>query len=115
SSRLRRRRLLKLVALMALGLLLILSVLDHAGAFGYRGETLDRQQVEVLAAVDAETVRVKTRAGQEEVRLLGVNAPAAGDHWSSEALRYTTARLVGRTVTLRVEPTQMRDERGQIL
>jgi len=106
---------LKLLALAALGLVLVTSILDHVGAFGYRGETLDRQQVEVLAAVDAETVRVKTSAGQEDVHLLGINAPASADHWGSEALRYTTARLVGRTVTLRVEPTQMRDERGRVL
>src|SRR4051794_10559154 len=109
-SPLRRRRALKLIAVVGVTLLLASSILVHVGAFGgslTRAARLDQRQVTVLAAIDGDTIRVKTAVGEEVlVGLLGVDAPKLpAEHWARRAMEYTEARLVGREVTLRVEPT----------
>jgi endonuclease YncB( thermonuclease family) len=120
TSRLRRRRALKLLAVVSIALVLTSSVLVHVGAFGgslTRAARLDQQQVAVITAIDGDTVRVRTAAGEDVlVGLLGVDAPKLpAEHWARRSLDYTKARLVGREVTLRVEPTESADGRGRVL
>src|SRR6478736_3484407 len=91
TSPLRRRRALKLLAGVGVALLLASSVLVHVGAFGgslTRAARLDQQQVFVVSAIDGDTIRVRTAAGEELlVGLLGVDAPKLpAEHWAQRAL-----------------------------
>jgi len=119
TSPLRRRRAFKLLAIFGLSLLVASSILVHVGAFGRSvaaAARLDQQPVIVLAAIDGDTIRVRTSGGDEIVGLLGVDAPKLpAEHWAERALGYTKGRLVGREVTLRVEPTESADSRGRVL
>jgi micrococcal nuclease len=57
------------------------------------------------------------------VRLLGLDAPelhssedrGRPDFWAHESRRYTVARAHGKTVTLRLEPTETRDRYRRLL
>ena len=49
------------------------------------------------------------------VRLLGVDAPDAGMVGEVEATAYTRARLKDKPVTLRLEPTQTRNDEHELL
>jgi endonuclease YncB( thermonuclease family) len=122
TSPLRRRRALKLVAWIALALVGAASALDHAGAFGRTGfdvaHQFDRHSVTVTNVVDGDSFRIRAPNETDEITiaLLGVDAPDLPiDHWSQRAADYVRARLLGRTVTLRIEPTQSRDDRGRVL
>src|SRR4051812_14141372 len=90
TSPLRRRRALKLLAVSGVVLLLASSVLVHVGAFGgsvTRAARLDQQRVMVVAAIDGDTIRVRTSGGEELlVGLLGVDAPKLpAEHWAERA------------------------------
>src|SRR6185369_7909669 len=98
-------------SVLALLILFVLSIaLDHAGAFGYSGSDLrrfDNAQVIVTRAIDCDTICVRRpdETSETNVHLLGVDGPdLPAAHWSANAAKYTTARTVGRTVTLRLDP-----------
>jgi endonuclease YncB( thermonuclease family) len=87
-------------------------IADRAGAFGYRGDDyaqFDRIGVTASTIANGDTFIV---SGVGEVHLLGVDASAA--HWSDQANKYLEARLKDRTVTLKLDGTQTRDERHRL-
>jgi len=124
---LRRRRLVKRGSAWGILLLVVSIVLDHFGVFGHKGNdwrNLDQQQVVVTKVVDGDTVHVKaTVSGAEEkVRLIGIDAPelhfnhkSPPDYWAEQATKYLTDRSLGKTITLKIEPTQTRDRYGRLL
>jgi endonuclease YncB( thermonuclease family) len=108
--------------LFSLLLLLALSIiLDHHGAFGYTGPDADRfdhRTVTVTRAIDGDTicVRLGDESAETTVHLLGVDAPDLPDaHWATNAAKYTSARSIGRAVTLRLDPIGWRNQRGELL
>lgn len=120
SSWVRWRRILRVGAFSLLVLLALSAVLDHAGAFGYRGNdlgSLHRQSATVTRVIDGDTICVRRTTDTSEtiVHLLGIDAPdLPSSHWSESAAKYTTARALGRTVTLRLDPIGWRDEQRSI-
>jgi endonuclease YncB( thermonuclease family) len=95
------------------------SVLDHAGALGYRGDDwkhFDQKQFTVTRCIDGDTIVVSRDSQEIIVHLLGVDAPELpDDHGAQSAAKYTTARTVARSVTLKLDALQSRDDRGQLL
>jgi endonuclease YncB( thermonuclease family) len=117
---LRWRRILRWGFFSLIGLVLISVALDHAGAFGYSGSDarrFDHTSVVVTRAVDGDTICVRGDDGAETVvHLLGVDAPdLPSEHWAERAAKYASARTVGRTVTLRLDPIGWRNDRGELL
>jgi endonuclease YncB( thermonuclease family) len=121
SQWLRWRRVLRIGAVVVFVLLVGLIVLDHTRAFGYSGNDLrrfDHRSVVVTRAIDGDTICVKGPgdASETTVHLLGVDAPdLPANHWAEQAAKYTTARTVGRTVTLHLDPIGWRNDRGELL
>ena len=123
-ARWRRGRRLALLALVLLGVSILFG---YAGVFGYRGDdwaAFDRRQCRVVRVVAGGTVVVRAAtadaadasdASEVTVRLLGVAAPAAGEHWAAEARQALAARVEGKAVTLRLEATQTRAADGALL
>jgi endonuclease YncB( thermonuclease family) len=117
--RLLRRRRLRFVAYSLLALIALTSLSDRAGVFGYSGDDFSRfnhRAFPVLDVIDADTFRIVADDKPATVHLLGVDAPGpSSSHWSAESLRYTTARLKDRSITLRLDGTQTRDASGDLL
>jgi hypothetical protein len=93
----------------AVALIVISSFLDHAGAFGYRGDDwqrFDRKQVRVLHVIDDQSFEID---GGTSVRLLGVSANRERATSDSES------NLKDRNVTLRLDVPQTRDAGGELL
>lgn len=117
----RRRRVLRGIFLSLVILLFLSVVLDHTRALGWAGNDLtrfDRKRVQVTRAMDGDTICVQLPGESREttVHLLGVDAPdLPASHWAENAAKYTSARTVGRTVTLRLDPIGWRNERGELL
>src|SRR5438046_10603458 len=111
SQWLRRRRILRAVALSLLVLILLSIVLDRAGAFGPSGSDVgrfDHKSVTVTRAIDGDTICVQLsgESREETVHLLGVDAPdLPASHSSENAAKYIAAHTIGRTGTLRLDPT----------
>ncbi|MBP2422206.1 thermonuclease family protein [Microbacterium imperiale] len=67
---------------------------------------------EVTAVVDGDTIDVRTAAGTERVRIIGIDTPeigrdgAADECYAQEAREYVNDALYGRTVTIYPDPTQ---------
>src|SRR3954447_15995737 len=97
---LKRRRILRYTAFTLIALVIISVVLDHTGAFGRDTRRFDHRSVVVTRAIDGDTIAVRLPDDSREttVHLLGVDAP------SENAAKYTSARTIGRTVTLRLDP-----------
>jgi endonuclease YncB( thermonuclease family) len=100
--------------------IIVSSFLDHLGAFGYVGndwKRFDQKSFRVARCIDGDTIVVLSDRGDETiVHMLGVDAPELpSEHWAQTSAKYTTARTVGRSVTLRLEPIQSRSARGELL
>ncbi len=128
SEQLRKRRVVRRVVATGIALLVASVVFDHIGAFGYAGDdwrNFDHKSVLVTRVIDGDTICVRPVNGstrETRVRLLGVDAPElhlattrVPDYWGERALAYTSARITGKTVTLRTEPTETRDRYGRLL
>lgn len=117
--RLLRRRRLRTFAYSIVALILIASLSDRAGVFGYSGDDYTRfnhRAFPVLGVQSGNTFRILADNHPITVHLLGVDAAdSPTDHWFAESLRYTTARLKDRTITLRLDGTQTRDDSGNLL
>lgn len=96
-----------------------LSILDHAGWFGYRGDDrlrYDGANCTVTRVVSGDTLEVDLPDGQNattQVRLRGIDAPdiAHGPDEKSafhgpEAAGYLRRQVEGRRVTLRLDPNR---------
>ena len=93
--------------------------LDHLGAFGYGGDdwrVFDRRSFAVQRVIDGDTFVVWHGADEVTVGLLGVAAPQLpAAHWAENAKAYLSGRTLGKTVSLRLDTTRSRDERGRLL
>jgi micrococcal nuclease len=122
----RRRRWITAGVLLGLG---ALSVLDHAGVFGYRGD--DRQDYHgatatVTYAADGDTIDVDIPDGRRRVtriRLWGVDCPETAHekgrqdaYFGRQATDFVRQEVVGRRVRLELEPNhRSRDKYGRLL
>jgi micrococcal nuclease len=77
----------------------------------------DRRSFAVRRVIDGDTVELAPPdGGAVEVRLLGIDAPSLdGEHGAEAARDELRARAEGRTVALRLEPTETRDGNGRLL
>ncbi len=109
TAAIRRRRLLRWTLLLLATALGATILADHLGAFGYRGDDLDRfdrRRAIIRAVNDDATVQVSTDRGDANVVLLGAD-PGAG---AAQFLR----SFVGRSILIRLEPLQSRDAAGRL-
>jgi len=112
-SRLKARRRLRVMVAIVVALIVAVVIADRAGAFGYRGDDyarFDRARVNASNIISGDTFLA---ASIGEVHLLGADASAK--HWSVESKRYLEARLRDRSITLKLDGTQTRDEQGRLL
>ena len=124
---LRRRRVWRRVLGGIVGLVILTSLLDHLGAFHYRGDdwqNFDHESVRVTRVIDGDTVIVRRAGGGDDttVRLLGVDASEMHyatheppDFWAERATNYSTSRMKDKLLTIRLEPTRTRDRYGRLL
>jgi len=106
-----------------------LSILDHAGLFGYRGDDrlrYDGTNCTVTRVVCGDTLEVDLPDGQNattQVRLRGIDAPdiAQGPDeksafYGAEAADFLRRQVEGRRVTLRLDPNRpARDKFDRLL
>src|SRR5437773_382809 len=96
---LRRRTRWQWIAFACAIAIVMTSVLDHAGAFGYSGDDwkrFDQRQFTVMRCSDGDTIVVARESEEIVVHLLGVDAPELpDDHWAEIAAKYTAARTLG--------------------
>lgn len=106
-----------------------LSILDHAGAFGYRPGDRTRYDgaiATVTYAADGDTLDVDIPDGRRDVtriRLWGVDAPEIAHapdesdaHFGPEATAFVREEVVGRRVVIRFDPNRRpRDKYGRLL
>lgn len=69
---------------------------------------------EVVSVTDGDTITVELNGVTERVRLIGINAPEAGECFSAAATAALRSLTVGTTVTL-VTDTSARDDFGRLL
>ncbi len=117
AAALRRRRKVRTILFATIGILALLSLLDHLGLFGYHGNDparFDRQTALVTQILDGQTLRLRRLPTGPEttVRLLGVRIPdAATDHLASDAL---TRQALNKPVLIVLDPLPVRDRAGRL-
>ena len=102
------------VAVVVLGLIAV----DHVGLLGATGNDwvqFDKKTFPVTHVISGDEIVINCGDQDVPVRLLGIDAPDPGVHGDAAALAYTQARATGKSVTLRLEPTQTRDEKRNVL
>jgi micrococcal nuclease len=117
---LRRRRLFRRVLTALVMLVAAAILLDRRGTFGYPGDdwsNFDQKHYVINHIADGDTVGIRRSGKEIRIRLLGVDAPemSSHDHWATQATDYTQSRLLGQTVTLRLDGTETRDRYGRLL
>jgi len=122
----RRRRLVTVVVLSAVG---VLSALDHAGVFGYRGgdrATYRDAVATVTYAADGDTIDINIPDGRRpgtRIRLWGVDCPETAHkggeqdaYFGPEAKDFVRKAIVGQRVRLEFDPVRRtRDKYGRLL
>jgi endonuclease YncB( thermonuclease family) len=68
----------------------------------------------VVAVIDAETIEVEIAGVRQQVRYLGVEAPADGACWSAEAVQANASLVAGQTVWLERQRSNA-DRQGRLL
>ena len=108
------KRRLRIGAVIVLAAIAVVSILDYAGAFGYPGNYLrniDRGSFTISKVINGDTVVAHSMT----IHLLGVDAPDRPDaHWAENAKTYATNRLLGRTVTLKLDTLEPRSADGNV-
>jgi len=102
------------VAVVIVGLIAI----DHLGLLGATGNDwvqFDKQTFPVARVISGDEIVINREGQDVPVRLMGIDAPDPGLHGDAAALAYTQARTAGKAVTLRLESTQTRDEKRNVL
>jgi len=116
--RLRKRRRWRILTEVFRCLILLSSLLDHLRAQNRRGDDwlrFDGHQFVFAGAIDGESITVRQEDGEgvTPVRLLGVASFTA--EWDRQSVRRLNSLLVGRKLTLLLEPTQTRDGQDRLL
>lgn len=121
-----RRRIFVLLGFV---LVAVLSALDHAGAFGYRGGDRSRYEgavAKITHAADGDTIDVDIPDGSRPVtriRLWGIDCPEIAHgvaetdaYFGREAADYVRKEIVGRKVRLAMDPGRApREKYGRLL
>lgn len=121
-----RRRVVTVVMVLSIG---VLSILDHAGVFGYRSNDQARYHdavATVTYAADGDTLDVGIpdgRRGVTRIRLWGVDCPEIAHdegeqdaYYGREAMDFLQKEVVGRRVRLELDPNRgPRDRYGRLL
>ncbi|MBC8108558.1 MAG: thermonuclease family protein [Anaerolineae bacterium] len=120
--RLKTRRRMHVIGWSVAALIVATAIAERAGAFGYRGDDWSRynqKRVTATEVLGGDTFTATLHANPQNVvtiRLLGVDAPdGPHSHWYDEAKKYTQARLANRSVVLRLDGTQTRDDQDRLL
>lgn len=110
---LRRRRISRAIVITGCTLFALFILLDHLGAFGWHGDDwsrFDRQTFTVSRILDGGALTLRDPGGRETaVSLIGVAAPVGSEYWAAESARYLADHAAGKSVIVRLEPTQTRD------
>jgi len=119
----------RIIVVLAFAMVAVLSALDHAGAFGYRGGDRLRYQgavARITYAADGDTIDVDIPDGGRPVtriRLWGVDCPEIAhgpgetdSYFGREAVEFVRKEIVGQTVRLALDPSRIpRDKYGRLL
>lgn len=122
-----RRR--KRLTFASIPIIAALSVMDHAGVFGYGGDDRSRYEgavAKVTYAADGDTIDIDLPDGKRPVtriRLWGVDCPEIAHnkdetdaHFGREAMDFVRENIVGRDVRLVFDPNRRpRDKFGRLL
>jgi hypothetical protein len=114
SAALRQRKLLRLAVLLIPSILGLAILLDHLGAFGYRGDdwaSFDGRRFEAQRIAPNGFVVISNHH-ETEVRFLGVGFP---ERYAADSHGYLVSSLAGKTVILKLDPLQTRDAAGHLL
>jgi endonuclease YncB( thermonuclease family) len=114
SAALRRRKLLRLAVLLILFVLGLTILLDHLGAFGYRGDdwaSFDGRRFEAQRIAPNGFVIISNHL-ETEVRFLGLDFP---ERHAANSRGYLVSSLAGKMVILKLDPLQTRDAAGHLL
>lgn len=112
-----------------MGVLALLSALDHAGLFGARGDDRLRYsdaKATVIRAADGDTIYIDIsdrRSSKTRVRLWGVDCPEiahgaaeADAYYGPEAAAFVRKHVVGHRVRVVLDPNRgVRDKFGRLL
>ena len=120
ARQLRRRRWTRRGIFVTVLALALTTFLDRFGVFRYRGDdwgNFDRKEVIVTRVIDGDTLHVRRspEAPENAVRLLGIDAPEYGEHWSEQATAQLKHLAENRPITIRLDATQTRDRYGRLL
>ncbi len=117
TAALRRRRKWRIAGMVLISAVLFSSVVDHLRAENRGGDDwmrFDGRRVQFVRAVDGESIAVLDGGDEMTiVRILGIR-PANAD-WDERAMSRMDAFLAGQIVSIHLEPTQTRDEKGRLL
>jgi hypothetical protein len=116
SAALRRRKLLRFMAMSAVALPALAVILDHLGCFGYRGDDwsrFDGKLFKVSRITPEGLIEVAAGRPPTLVRLLGVTYP--DESTTAEFHDHLTPLLTERTIILKLEPVESRDPAGHLL
>jgi endonuclease YncB( thermonuclease family) len=94
--------------------LIVSSIVDQALTRGDDWSNFDHRQFTLAAAIDGQTIGVNETASSRvtPIHLLGI--ASCTPHWDDRARAQLNA-WVGRTICLKLEPTQTRDAQGRLL
>src|SRR5436305_326634 len=112
---LRRRRITRIVAAILIATLTTTIVAAHVHNAPDDTPHFNHHGFLVTAAPAADVITIRDGDHDELVQLLAVAAPHGDDHAADHARTYTAIRLVGKRVTLLLEPPQARDDAGHLL
>jgi nuclease-like protein len=114
SAALRQRKLLRFAVLLIFFVLGLVILLDHLGAFGYRGDdwgSFNGRRFEAQRIAPNGFVVIANQH-ETEVRFLGLDFP---ERYAANSHGYLVSSLAGKTVILKLDPLQTRDAAGHLL
>ena len=124
-----RRGRRRVIVGAAIATAIALSILDHAGFFGYRSDDrvrFDGAACRSVRVIDGDTLEIDLPDGEiptTRIRLRGIDAPEiahdaqSGDaHYGRDAAAYLAERVMDRGLTIRLDPNRStRDKYGRLL
>jgi endonuclease YncB( thermonuclease family) len=112
--RLIRRKIFSWLGWLILASLLLSSLADHLrGVARDDWARFDHQTFLVVRIIAADTICVGDVANPIIVRLVGIDGPASA-YWMKKSTSYVEQRVLGKNVTLRLEPIQTRERDGEL-